>query len=98
MVHQTIVNLSFMDFFKQKNNMRTKTTIGFSLVHGPAKCSYASIIFYSVGFQSDASALLASLGLGCIKGCVTLTSTIFSRQGWQEAPAHQRMLHHGVSD
>lgn len=78
------VNLSFMDFFKQKNNMRTRTTIGLSLVlfqqftGQPNILSYASTIFHSVGFRSDASALLASLGLGCVKVCATLTSTMFS--------------------
>ncbi|CAF91333.1 unnamed protein product, partial [Tetraodon nigroviridis] len=78
------VNLSLMDFFKKKNNMRTRTTIGLSLVlfqqftGQPNVLSYASTIFHSVGFQSDASALLASLGLGCVKVCATLTSTMFS--------------------
>lgn len=78
------VNLSFMDFFKRKNNMRTRTMIGISLVlfqqftGQPNVLSYASTIFHSVGFRSEASALLASLGLGCVKVCATLTSTIFS--------------------
>lgn len=33
--------------------------------------SYASIIFHSVGFRSNASALMASLGLGSVKVCAT---------------------------
>lgn len=78
------VSLSIGDFFKQKNNMRSRTALGLSLVlfqqftGQPNVLSYASTIFHSVGFRSDASALLASLGLGCVKVCATLTSTVFS--------------------
>lgn len=77
-------NFCMMDFFKQKNNMKVRTMIGLSLVlfqqftGQPNILSYASTIFHSVGFRSNASALLASLGLGCVKVCATLTSTVFS--------------------
>lgn len=77
-------NLCIMDFFEQKNNMKVRTMIGLSLVlfqqftGQPNILSYASTIFHSVGFHSNASALLASLGLGCVKVCATLTSTVFS--------------------
>lgn len=78
------VSFAIGDFFKQKNNMRSRTALGLSLVlfqqftGQPNVLSYASTIFHSVGFRSDASALLASLGLGCVKVCATLTSTVFS--------------------
>lgn len=78
------VNLTFMDLLRKKNNMRTRTSIGLSLVlfqqftGQPNVLSYATTIFHSVGFQSDASALLASMGLGFVKVCATLTSTMFS--------------------
>lgn len=77
-------NFCIMDLFKQKNNMKVRTMIGLSLVlfqqftGQPNILSYASTIFHSVGFRGNASALLASLGLGCVKVCATLTSTMFS--------------------
>lgn len=69
--------------FQRKDNMRTRTVIGLSLVlfqqftGQPNVLFYASTIFHSVGFQSSAS-VLASLGLGFVKVAATLTSTVFS--------------------
>nr|XP_046238104.1 solute carrier family 2, facilitated glucose transporter member 10 [Scatophagus argus] len=70
--------------FQRKDNMRTRTVIGLGLVlfqqftGQPNVLFYASTIFNSVGFQSNASALLASVGLGFVKVIATLTSTVFS--------------------
>lgn len=57
--------------------MRTRTMIGLSLVlfqqfTGQLNIlSFVSTIFHSVGFRRNALALLASLGLGCVKVCAT---------------------------
>lgn len=70
--------------FQQKDNMRTRTVIGLGLVlfqqftGQPNILFYASTIFQSVGFQSNASAVLASVGLGLVKVIATLTSMVFS--------------------
>lgn len=70
--------------FQRKDNMRTRTVIGLGLVlfqqftGQPTVLLYASTILHSVGFQSDASAVLASVGLGSVKVIVTLTSMVFS--------------------
>ncbi|MCI4390421.1 hypothetical protein PGIGA_G00122550 [Pangasianodon gigas] len=71
----TIVNL-----FQRRDNMRTRTAIGLGLVvfqqftGQPNVLFYASTVFQSVGFESDASAVLASLGLGVIKVIATLAA------------------------
>ncbi|XP_066558815.1 solute carrier family 2, facilitated glucose transporter member 10 isoform X2 [Amia ocellicauda] len=71
----TILNL-----FQAKDNMRSRTLIGLGLVlfqqftGQPNVLFYASTIFHSVGFQSDASAVLASVGLGAVKVIATLIS------------------------
>lgn len=73
-----------MDLFQHRDNMRTRTVIGLGLVlfqqftGQPNVLFYASTIFRSVGFQSDASAMLASLGLGFVKVTATLSSMVFS--------------------
>lgn len=73
-----------MYLFQRRDNMRTRTVIGLGLVlfqqftGQPNVLFYASTIFHSVGFQSDASAVLASLGLGFVKVAATLTSMVFS--------------------
>ncbi|XP_071329178.1 solute carrier family 2, facilitated glucose transporter member 10 isoform X2 [Trachinotus anak] len=70
--------------FQSKDNMRTRTMIGLGLVlfqqfsGQPNVLFYASTIFHSVGFQSNASAVLASMGLGLVKVIATLTSMVFS--------------------
>ncbi|KAM7423371.1 hypothetical protein PAMA_011095 [Pampus argenteus] len=70
--------------FQRKDNMRTRTVIGLGLVlfqqftGQPNVLFYASTIFHSVGFQSNASAVLASVGLGLVKVIATLTSMVFS--------------------
>lgn len=70
--------------FQRKDNMRTRTVIGLGLVlfqqftGQPNVLFYASTIFHSVGFQSNASAVLASVGLGLVKVFATLTSMVFS--------------------
>ncbi|XP_042353329.1 solute carrier family 2, facilitated glucose transporter member 10 [Plectropomus leopardus] len=78
------VQFNSMYLFQRKDNMRTRTVIGLGLVlfqqftGQPNVLLYASTIFHSVGFQSDASAVLASVGLGLVKVIVTLTSMVFS--------------------
>lgn len=70
--------------FQRKDNMRTRTVIGLGLVlfqqftGQPNVLFYASTIFHSVGFQSNASAVLASVGLGLVKVIATLISMVFS--------------------
>uniref|UniRef100_A0A3Q3JTM7 Solute carrier family 2, facilitated glucose transporter member 10 n=1 Tax=Monopterus albus TaxID=43700 RepID=A0A3Q3JTM7_MONAL len=72
-----------MYLFQRKDNMRTRIVIGLGLVlfqqftGQPNILFYASTIFHSVGFQSNASAVLASMGLGLIKVVATLTSMVF---------------------
>nr|XP_015220197.1 PREDICTED: solute carrier family 2, facilitated glucose transporter member 10 [Lepisosteus oculatus] len=71
---------SFLNLFQSKDNMRTRTVIGLGLVlfqqftGQPNVLFYASTIFHSVGFQSDSSAVLASVGLGAVKVVATLVS------------------------
>ncbi|XP_070815263.1 solute carrier family 2, facilitated glucose transporter member 10 [Chaetodon trifascialis] len=78
------VRYNSMYLFQSKDNMRTRTVIGLGLVlfqqftGQPNVLFYASTIFRSVGFQSNASAVLASVGLGFVKVISTLTATIFS--------------------
>ncbi|KAK9528378.1 hypothetical protein VZT92_012544 [Zoarces viviparus] len=78
------VQLNSMDLFQRKDNMRTRTVIGLGLAlfqqftGQPNVLLYASTIFHSVGFQSNASAVLASVGLGFVKVVATLTSMVFS--------------------
>ncbi|XP_068598749.1 solute carrier family 2, facilitated glucose transporter member 10 [Brachionichthys hirsutus] len=73
-------SVRFNAMFQSKDNMRTRTAIGLGLVlfqqltGQPNVLFYASTIFHSVGFQSDAAAALASVGLGSVKVIVTLTS------------------------
>ncbi|XP_043108517.1 solute carrier family 2, facilitated glucose transporter member 10 [Puntigrus tetrazona] len=72
------VKYSVFDLFKTKDNMRRRTVIGLGLVLGqqftgqPNVLFYASTILFSVGFQSNASAILASVGLGVVKVVATL--------------------------
>ncbi|KAM7402770.1 hypothetical protein PAMP_017981 [Pampus punctatissimus] len=78
------VQYDSMYLFQRKDNMRTRTVIGLGLVlfqqftGQPSVLFYASTIFHSVGFQSNASAVLASVGLGLVKVIATLTSMVFS--------------------
>ncbi|KAM3921278.1 solute carrier family 2, facilitated glucose transporter member 10 [Leptodactylus fuscus] len=71
---------SFLDLFGTKDNMRTRTLIGLGLVlfqqltGQPNVLYYASTIFRSVGFQSNSSAMLASVGLGIVKVLSTLVA------------------------
>ncbi|CDQ63392.1 unnamed protein product [Oncorhynchus mykiss] len=75
---------SFLHLFQQKDNMRTRTTIALGLVifqqftGQPNVLFYSSTIFQSVGFKSNASAVLASLGLGVVKVIATLVSMVFA--------------------
>lgn len=75
-------NITYL--FQQKDNMRTRTVIGLALVlfqqfsGQPNVLFYAPIIFHSAGFQSDNSAVLASVGIGMVKVVATLTSTVYS--------------------
>ncbi|GAA6225567.1 solute carrier family 2, facilitated glucose transporter member 10 [Lates japonicus] len=78
------VQYDSMYLFQRKDNMRTRTVIGLGLVlfqqftGQPNVLFYASTIFHSVGFQSNSSAVLASVGLGLVKVIATLTSMVFS--------------------
>lgn len=78
------VQYNTMYLFQRKDNMRMRTVIGLGLVlfqqftGQPNVLFYASTIFHSVGFQSNDSAVLASVGLGLVKVVATLTSMVFS--------------------
>ncbi|KAM8913383.1 solute carrier family 2, facilitated glucose transporter member 10 isoform 1-T4 [Spinachia spinachia] len=78
------VQYNSMYLFQRKDNMRTRTLIGLGLVlfqqftGQPNVLLYASTIFYAVGFESNASAVLASVGLGLVKVVVTLISMVIS--------------------
>uniref|UniRef100_H3AK82 Solute carrier family 2, facilitated glucose transporter member 10 n=1 Tax=Latimeria chalumnae TaxID=7897 RepID=H3AK82_LATCH len=69
---------SFLDLFRARDNMKTRTLVGLGLVLSqqltgqPNVLYYASTIFRSVGFQSNSSAVLASVGLGIVKVVCTL--------------------------
>ncbi|XP_053547574.1 solute carrier family 2, facilitated glucose transporter member 10 [Bombina bombina] len=71
---------TFLDLFSAKDNMRTRTIIGLGLVlfqqltGQPNVLYYASTIFRSAGFQSNSSAVLASVGLGVVKVVSTLVA------------------------
>lgn len=71
---------SFLDLFRERDNMRGRTTVGLGLVlfqqltGQPNVLSYASTIFHSVGFRGGSSAVLASVGLGAVKVAATLTA------------------------
>ncbi|KAF7642566.1 hypothetical protein LDENG_00255680 [Lucifuga dentata] len=75
---------AFLYLFQRKDNMRTRTTIGLALVifqqltGQPNILLYASTIFHSAGFQSEASAVLASVGVGLVKVLTTLIAMVFS--------------------
>ncbi|NXR09629.1 GTR10 protein, partial [Semnornis frantzii] len=75
---------SFLDLFRTRDNMRRRTLVGLGLVllqqltGQPNVLGYASTIFHSVGFQSNSSAVLASVGLGAIKVVATLIATAFA--------------------
>ncbi|NXG62761.1 GTR10 protein, partial [Hemiprocne comata] len=70
-------NYSFLDIFRTRDNMRRRTLVGLGLVlfqqftGQPNVLGYASKIFHSAGFQSNSSAILASVGLGAIKVVAT---------------------------
>ncbi|PKK23746.1 solute carrier family 2 (facilitated glucose transporter), member 10 [Columba livia] len=75
---------SFLDLFRAKDSMRRRTLVGLGLVlfqqftGQPNVLGYASKIFHSVGFQSNSSAILASVGLGAIKVVATLVAMAFA--------------------
>ncbi|XP_061545137.1 solute carrier family 2, facilitated glucose transporter member 10 isoform X1 [Phycodurus eques] len=79
-----VVQYDVMYLFQRKDNMRTRTIIGLGLVlfqqltGQPNVLFYASTIFHSAGFQSDNSAVLASVGIGTVKVIATLTSMVYS--------------------
>ncbi|KAK2874616.1 hypothetical protein Q8A67_021769 [Cirrhinus molitorella] len=78
------VKYSVFDLFKSKDNMCRRTAIGLGLVLSqqftgqPNVLFYASTILFSVGFQSNASAVLASVGLGIVKVIATLFAMVCS--------------------
>uniref|UniRef100_A0A670Y855 Solute carrier family 2, facilitated glucose transporter member 10 n=1 Tax=Pseudonaja textilis TaxID=8673 RepID=A0A670Y855_PSETE len=75
---------SLVDLFRSKDNMRNRTLVGLGLVlfqqftGQPNALYYASTIFRSVGFQTDSSAILASVGLGVMKVIATLFAMCFA--------------------
>ncbi|NXN95515.1 GTR10 protein, partial [Rhinopomastus cyanomelas] len=75
---------SFLDLFRTRDNMRRRTLVGLGLVlfqqftGQPNVLGYASKIFHSVGFHSNSSAILASVGLGAIKVVATLVAMAFA--------------------
>ncbi|TRY97745.1 hypothetical protein DNTS_008257 [Danionella cerebrum] len=83
-IEESNVKYSILDLFRTKNNMHRRTTIGIGLVLSqqftgqPNVLFYASTILFSVGFQSRASAVLASVGLGIVKVVATLLAMVCS--------------------
>ncbi|XP_074867856.1 solute carrier family 2, facilitated glucose transporter member 10 [Carettochelys insculpta] len=75
---------SFLDLFRSRDNMRSRTLVGLGLVlfqqftGQPNVLCYASKIFRSVGFQNDSSAILASVGLGVMKVIATLVAMVLA--------------------
>ncbi|KAG8447057.1 hypothetical protein GDO86_014488 [Hymenochirus boettgeri] len=73
-------NYKFIDLFRSKDNMRMRTLAGLGLVlfqqltGQPNVLYYASTVFHSVGFQSDSSAMLASVNLGVVKVASTIVA------------------------
>uniref|UniRef100_A0A6J0SFI4 Solute carrier family 2, facilitated glucose transporter member 10 n=1 Tax=Pogona vitticeps TaxID=103695 RepID=A0A6J0SFI4_9SAUR len=82
---------SFADLFKSRDNMRSRTLVGLGLVlfqqftGQPNILCYASTIFRSVGFQSDSSAVLASVGLGVMKVISTLVAMALADKAGRRA-------------
>ncbi|XP_063206449.1 solute carrier family 2, facilitated glucose transporter member 10 isoform X2 [Chroicocephalus ridibundus] len=82
---------SFLDLFRTRDNMRRRTLVGLGLVlfqqftGQPNVLGYASKIFHSVGFQSNSSAILASVGLGAIKVVATLIAMAFADKAGRRA-------------
>lgn len=74
---------SFVDLLRTKDNMRSRTLVGLGLVlfqqftGQPNILYYSSKIFLSLGFQSESSAVLASVGLGVVKVAATLVAMAF---------------------
>uniref|UniRef100_W5L4Z2 Solute carrier family 2, facilitated glucose transporter member 10 n=1 Tax=Astyanax mexicanus TaxID=7994 RepID=W5L4Z2_ASTMX len=68
--------------FQRKDNLRSRTLIGLGLVlfqqftGQPNVLFYASTIFQSMGFKNNASAILASLGLGIVKVVATFVAML----------------------
>ncbi|XP_067856450.1 solute carrier family 2, facilitated glucose transporter member 10 [Heptranchias perlo] len=73
---------SFLDLFRSKDNMRARLLVALGLVISqqltgqPNVLYYASTIFRSVGFQSNAAAVLASVGLGIVKVIATVVAMV----------------------
>ncbi|XP_062445521.1 solute carrier family 2, facilitated glucose transporter member 10 [Rhea pennata] len=82
---------SFLDLFRTRDNMRSRTLVGLGLVlfqqftGQPNVLGYASKIFHAVGFQSNSSAILASVGLGAIKVVATLVAMAFADKAGRRA-------------
>ncbi|XP_032897795.1 solute carrier family 2, facilitated glucose transporter member 10 [Amblyraja radiata] len=72
----------FLDMFRARDNMRGRLLVALGLVLSqqltgqPNVLYYASTIFKSVGFQSNSSAVLASVGLGVVKVMTTLVAMV----------------------
>ncbi|XP_078722450.1 solute carrier family 2, facilitated glucose transporter member 12 isoform X2 [Lampetra fluviatilis] len=68
---------SVLDLLRRKDNMRTRMLIGGGLVTfqqltgQPTVLFYAASVFRAAGYRGEASALLASVGLGLVKVAAT---------------------------
>ncbi|NXJ78324.1 GTR10 protein, partial [Trogon melanurus] len=82
---------TFLDLFRTRDNMRRRTVVGLGLVlfqqftGQPNVLGYASKVFHSVGFQSNSSAILASVGLGAMKVVATLIAMAFADKAGRRA-------------
>ncbi|XP_029551045.1 solute carrier family 2, facilitated glucose transporter member 10-like [Salmo trutta] len=77
---------SIVHLFQRMDNVRFRTMIGLGLVifhqfsGQPKVLFYTSTIFHSVGFESNASAVQASVGMGVVKVIATLVSMVFANR------------------
>ncbi|XP_064823238.1 solute carrier family 2, facilitated glucose transporter member 10-like [Oncorhynchus masou masou] len=77
---------SIVHLLQRLDNMRTRTMIGLGLViyhqftGQPNVLFYSSTVFHSVGFESNASAVLASVGMEVVKVIATLVSMVFANR------------------
>uniref|UniRef100_A0A8C7Q1K1 Uncharacterized protein n=1 Tax=Oncorhynchus mykiss TaxID=8022 RepID=A0A8C7Q1K1_ONCMY len=77
---------SIVHLLQRLDNMRIMTMIGLGLVifHQftglPNVLFYSSTVFHSVGFESNASAVLASVGMEVVKVIATLVSMVFANR------------------
>uniref|UniRef100_A0A8C8FGA0 Uncharacterized protein n=1 Tax=Oncorhynchus tshawytscha TaxID=74940 RepID=A0A8C8FGA0_ONCTS len=77
---------SIVHLLQRLDNMRIRTMIGLGLVifhqftGQPNVLFYSSTVFHSVGFESNASAVLAFVGMEVVKVNATLVSMVFANR------------------